>query len=163
MTLRFERSNSDDFDTITFTEIEDYTGQPNATLTDGSEAFDGAEGLILDFADDITAIYTDGTATSAASVNYASSQHGAVIVYGSGTGSTQQGFIYDHDGDGQLSDGDTLVDMTTALSQTATSTAITLAGGTVGIHVVAGDVVVESAGGDIWTFTLSVGDLIDIV
>ena len=44
-------------------------------------------------------------------MDVAGSQQGAVILFDSGS---QHGFIYDHDGDGELSDGDTLVDLTTA-------------------------------------------------
>ena len=77
-------------------------------------------------------------------MDVAGASQGNVLVFNN---AAQRGFIYDHDGDGELSDGDTLVDLTDAASDVA---------------VVGGDVQVTSNGGDIWTFELSGGDLIDI-
>ena len=57
-------------------------------------------------------------------------------------------FIYDHDGDGELSDGDTLVDLTTAgggFSNISTSGFLLTLDG--------------AAGGDEFNFTLDQGDL----
>ena len=138
VTLHFSRANNDDHDTVTFAELND--------LSNGT----GTDGLTLDFADDIsTVIAADGaaagTSSAAAGVNVASSQQGALVVFDSGS---QQGFIYDHDGDGQLSDGDTLVDLTGAggdFSGGITSTGFVFTLG--------------AAGGDVFNFTLDQGDL----
>ena len=43
------------------------------------------------------------------------SQQGALIVYGRSDFAVQRGMLYDHDGDGQLSDGDTVLDLTNVL------------------------------------------------
>ena len=104
VTLHFSRANNDDHDTVSFTTLNDL----GASVT--------ADGLTLDFADDITTVIAasgtvGGTSAAAAGVSTGSSQQGAVILFDSGS---QHGFIYDHDGDGELSDGDTLVDLTTA-------------------------------------------------
>ena len=104
VTLHFSRANNDDHDTVSFTTLNDL----GASVT--------ADGLTLDFADDITTVIAasgtvGSTSAAAAGVSTGSSQQGAVILFDSGS---QHGFIYDHDGDGELSDGDTLVDLTTA-------------------------------------------------
>ena len=102
-------------------------------------------GLTLDFADDISTVI-DGGAVAAAAVNESSaSQQGALIVF---NGSSQVGFIYDHDGDGQLSDGDTLVDLTGTgggiAFNSSTGFTLTLAG---------------TEGADAFNFSLDQGDL----
>jgi hypothetical protein len=134
VTFGFARANSDDHDTVQIDLLEDL-----AVL--GA----GASGVRLDFQDDVSKII-DATAggAAAAAVNVAGSQHGAVLVFDS-TG--QKGFIYDHDGDGKLSDGDTLVDMTDAVTAVA---------------VVSGNMRVTTDGTDQFDFALSGGDLIDI-
>ena len=135
VTLHFSRANNDDHDTVTFTTLNDLdAGAGDLT----------AAGLTFDFEDDISVIL-DGGANAAAAVDVASSQHGALILFDSGV---QHGFIYDHDGDGELSDGDTLVDLTTAgggFSSISTSGfLLTLDAG---------------AGSDEFNFTLDQGDL----
>ena len=138
VTLHFSRANNDDHDTVTFAELND--------LSSGT----GTDGLTLDFADDISTVIaadgaTAGSSSAAAGVTVTSSQQGALIVFDSGS---QQGFIYDHDGDGQLSDGDTLVDLTGAggsFSGGITSTGFVFTLG--------------AAGGDVFNFTLDQGDL----
>ena len=134
VTFGFARANSDDHDTVQIDLLEDL-----------AVAGAGASGIRLDFQDDVSKII-DATAegAAAAAVNVAGSQHGAVLVFNS-TG--QQGFIYDHDGDGKLSDGDTLVDMTDAVNAVA---------------VVSGNMRVTTDGTDQFDFALSGGDLIDI-
>jgi hypothetical protein len=71
--------------------------------------------LRFDFQDDITGILVDGSAVDANGVNVPLSLQGGLIVFGMNPGAVQRGFIYDYDGDGELSDGDTLVDLTDAL------------------------------------------------
>ena len=139
VTIHFSRANQDDHDTVTFTMINDMNG--------GST--EGPDGLTLDFEDDVTTIINAGTVTAAA-VDVNGSQHGAVLVYDAGAAGV--GFIYDHDGDGQLSDGDTLVDLTgfantggTSMSSVTTSS-FTLTSG-------------ADNGADVFTFSMDQGDL----
>ena len=135
VTMHFSRANNDDHDTVTFTGLNDLdAGAGDLT----------AAGLTLDFEDDISVILDGGT-NAAAAVDVAGSQHGALILFDSGV---QHGFIYDHDGDGELSDGDTLVDLTTVgggFSSISTSGFLLTLDGT--------------AGGDEFNFTLDQGDL----
>ena len=141
VTISFERASSDEFDTVTFTALEDLAGAPGTTA---------AEGVIFDFADDIQQIISS-TATDANSVNeQAAASHQGLIVFGSAVGSTQQGFIYDADGDGVLSDGDTLVDLTAAVD-------------TNNIASTANGVSFTSVLGDTWNFVLDDGNLADII
>ena len=89
-----------------------------ATTTNNTPIIDNvglASGLTFDFEDDITTIMTAPTATDANGINVSGSQHGALIVYGMSPVAVQKGLLYDHDGDGQLSDGDTVVDLTDAM------------------------------------------------
>lgn len=133
VTLHFARANNDDHDTVKFTYLND--------LSSGV----GTDGLTFNFADDISTVI-DGGAVSAAAVNASgASQQGALIAF---NGGSQKGFIYDHDGDGQLSDGDTLVDLTgtggSIGSISSTGFSLTLA---------------ASEGADVFAFTLDQGDL----
>ena len=139
VTLKFSRAGNDDHETIDINTLEDL----GAINGGAGAATTNASGLRLDFADDVTGILDAGN-TTAAAMDMAGASQGNVLVFDN---AAQQGFVYDHDGDGKLSDGDTLVDLTDAAS---------------GVAVVGGDVQVTSNGGDIWTFELSGGDLIDI-
>jgi len=126
---------------VTFTALEDLAGAPGTTA---------AEGVIFDFADDILQIISS-TATDANSVSeQAAASHQGIIVFGSAGGSTQQGFIFDADGDGVLSDGDTLVDLTAAVSAN-------------NISSTANAVSFTSTLGDSWVFALDDGNLVDII
>ena len=122
VTLHFARADNDDHDTVSFDVLEDLGGVAflgtGATSVNGAptlSALGQASGLTFDFEDDITAIMTAPTATDANGINVAGSQHGALIVYGMSSVAVQKGLLYDHDGDGQLSDGDTVVDLTDAM------------------------------------------------
>jgi len=139
VTLKFSRAGNDDHETIDVNTLEDLGAIAGGT----GSATTNARGLRLDFADDVTGIISAGTATAAA-MDVAGASQGNVLVFDN---AAQRGFVYDHDGDGELSDGDTLVDLTDAASAVA---------------VTGGDIQVTSNGGDIWTFDLSGGDLIDI-
>ena len=139
VTLKFSRAGNDDHETIDVNTLEDL----GAIAGGAGTASTNASGLRLDFADDVTGIISAGTATAAA-MDVAGASQGNVLVFDN---AAQRGFVYDHDGDGELSDGDTLVDLTDAASDVA---------------VTGGDIQVTSNGGDIWTFDLSGGDLIDI-
>ena len=66
------------------------------------------------------------------------------------TKDTQRGFIFDRDGDGMLSNGDTLVDLTSAVPN-GTHGSITTFGFTLTLG--------PEAGGDIFGFELDQGDL----
>ena len=139
VTLKFSRAGNDDHETIDVNTLEDLGAIAGGT----GSATTNASGLRLDFADDVTGIISAGTATAAA-MDVAGASQGNVLVFDN---AAQRGFVYDHDGDGELSDGDTLVDLTDAASAVA---------------VTGGDIQVTSNGDDIWTFDLSGGDLIDI-
>lgn len=143
VTLHFSRANHDDHDTVTFAELNDLS---ETTATDG---------LTLDFADDISTIIAadgldgiGGVSSAAAGVNVSGSQQGALILFET---ASEHGFIYDHDGDGQLSDGDTLVDLTNAGANANAFTAISSTGFTLTLAA--------AEGGDVFNFTLDQGDL----
>ena len=147
VTIRFAKANSDDFDTVEIDTLEDLAGLVTGAATTATE------GVRFDFANDINGPLIMSTSASAGAVNEAGSQHQGVIVF---NGATQRGFIYDHDGDGTLSDGDTLVDMTDA-------TGGILATAPAGFGVSgAGELIFTSTNGDNWNFQLSGGDLVDL-
>ena len=121
VTLKFDRANSDDHDTVQITELEDLEGVADAIPNVAGTQFDdvslvgGVSDLVIDFHDDITQIQADNDAVDASSVQIGNSSQGMLIVFGMSNVAVQKGFIFDHDGDGELSDGDTLVDLTAAL------------------------------------------------
>ena len=120
VTLHFARADNDDHDTISFDVLEDlgslaFLGNGSTASARTINSMGQASGLTFDFEDDITTIMTAPTATDANGINVSGSQHGALIVYGMSNVSVQKGLLYDHDGDGQLSDGDTVVDLTDAM------------------------------------------------
>ena len=121
VTLKFDRANSDDHDTVQITELEDLEGVADAIPNVAGTQFDdvslvgGVSDLVIDFHDDITQIQADNDAVDANSVQIGNSSQGTLIVFGMSNVAVQKGFIFDHDGDGELSDGDTLVDLTAAL------------------------------------------------
>ena len=146
-----------------------------------------ASGLEIDFQDDVTQILTDVSAIDSGSIDVANSTQGTVIVYGMNTNSVQKGLLYDYDGDGQLSDGDTVIDLTDALL--AQGQAAGAAFGSVGIWIdyrwrrrtITGDAATElyasnasiinatpqsigmiTDGLDYIEFALSGGDLVDV-
>ena len=121
VTLKFDRANSDDHDTVQITELEDLEGVADAIPNVAGTQFDevslvgGVSDLVIDFHDDITQIQADNDAVDANSVQIGNSSQGTLIVFGMSNVAVQKGFIFDHDGDGELSDGDTLVALTAAL------------------------------------------------
>ena len=121
VTLSFSRADVSDHDTVTFNVLEDLGAMAEvngATTTNNTPIIDNvglASGLTFDFEDDITTIMTAPSATDASSIDVAGSQQGALIVYGRSDFAVQRGMLYDHDGDGQLSDGDTVLDLTNVL------------------------------------------------
>ena len=121
VTLHVARANNDDHDTVSIDELEDLGALANANVAVSPitvanvASFGQATGINIDFEDDVSTILTDASAVDANGVNIAGSTQGALIVFGMNAGAVQRGFIYDYDGDGELSDGDTLVDMTDAL------------------------------------------------
>jgi hypothetical protein len=121
VTLHIARANHDDHDTVSIDELEDLGALASANVAVSPvtvanvASFGQATGINIDFQDDVQAILTDGSAVDANGVNIAGSTQGALIVFGMNAGAVQRGFIYDYDGDGELSDGDTLVDLTDAL------------------------------------------------
>lgn len=121
VTLHIARANHDDHDTVSIDELEDLgaLASVNVAVSPVTVAnvasFGQATGINLDFQDDVQTILTDASAVDANGVNIAGSTQGALIVFGMNAGAVQRGFIYDYDGDGELSDGDTLVDLTDAL------------------------------------------------
>ena len=121
VTLHIARANHDDHDTVSIDELEDLGALASANVAVSPvtvanvASFGQATGINIDFQDDVQAILTDASAVDANGVNIAGSTQGALIVFGMNAGAVQRGFIYDYDGDGELSDGDTLVDLTDAL------------------------------------------------
>ena len=122
VTLSFSRADNDDHDTVTFNVLEDLGAMAvlggGATTVNSAptvSALGVASGLTFDFEDDITTIMTAPSATDASSVSVIGSQQGAMIAFGMSNNAVQKGLLYDHDGDGQLSDGDTVLDLTNAL------------------------------------------------
>jgi hypothetical protein len=153
VSIEFSRAPTDDINTITISNLEDFGGAvAGAAATETS-------GVRFDFADDVLGPLVDaGTVAGVAAVSEAAvSQHQSVIVF---NGLVQRGIIYDHDGDGTLSDGDTLVDLTQAsggVASTATDAAVT----SFGVNA-AGELTFMSTDGDIWNFQLDNGDLADL-
>ena len=193
VTLHVARADADDFDTIDFDVLEDMGVQAVAQANSATgnayfavDALGNASGLEIDFQDDVTQILTDVSAIDSGSIDVANSTQGTVIVYGMNTNSVQKGLLYDHDGDGQLSDGDTVIDLTDALL--AQGQAAGAAFGSVGIWIdsdgdgaLTGDVATElyasnasiinatpqsigmiTDGLDYIEFALSGGDLVDV-
>ena len=121
VTLHLARANHDDHDTVSIDELEDLGALAGVNVTAATVAVTGvpqlgqATGINIDFQDDVQTILTDASAVDANGVNIAGSTQGALIVFGMNAGAVQRGLIYDYDGDGELSDGDTLVDLTGAL------------------------------------------------
>jgi len=122
VTLSFSRADNDDHDTVSFNVLEDLGSMAvlggGATTVNSAptvSALGVAAGLTFDFEDDITTIMTAPSATDASSVSVIGSQQGALIAFGMSTTAVQRGLLYDHDGDGQLSDGDTVLDLSNAL------------------------------------------------
>ena len=120
-----------------------------------------ADGINIDFEDDVSTILTDAAAVDANGVNIAGSEQGAVIVFGMNAGAVQRGFIYDYDGDGELSDGDTLVDLTGSLLPAG---AINFAGSAITsaqvISANSSSIGLITDGLDYVQFNLSEGDLV---
>ena len=193
VTLHVARADADDFDTIDFDVLEDMGVQAVAQANSATgnayfavDALGNASGLEIDFQDDVTQILTDVSAIDSGSIDVANSTQGTVIVYGMNTNSVQKGLLYDYDGDGQLSDGDTVIDLTDALL--AQGQAAGAAFGSVGIWIdsdgdgaLTGDVATElyasnasiinatpqsigmiTDGLDYIEFALSGGDLVDV-
>jgi hypothetical protein len=121
VTLHIARANHDDHDTVSIDELEDLGALASANVAVSPvtvanvASFGQATGINIDFQDDVQTILTDASAVDANGVNIAGSTQGALIVFGMNAGAVQRGFIYDYDGNGELSDGDTLVDLTDAL------------------------------------------------
>ena len=153
VSIEFSRAPTDDINTITIRNLEDFGGAvAGAAATETS-------GVRFDFADDVLGPLVDaGTVAGVAAVSVAAvSQHQSVIVF---NGLVQRGIIYDHDGDGTLSDGDTLVDLTQASGGVA-STAADAAVTSFGVNT-AGELTFMSTDGDTWNFKLDNGDLADL-
>ena len=121
VTLHIARANYDDHDTVSIDELEDLGALASANVAVSPvtvanvASFGQATGININFEDDVTTILSDASAVDANGVNIAGSTQGALIVFGMNAGAVQRGFIYDYDGDGELSDGDTLIDMTDSL------------------------------------------------
>jgi len=193
VTLHVARADADDFDTIDFDVLEDMGVQAVAQANSATgnayfavDALGNASGLEIDFQDDVTQILTDVSAIDSGSIDVANSTQGTVIVYGMNTNSVQKGLLYDYDGDGKLSDGDTVIDLSDALL--AQGQAAGAAFGSVGIWIdsdgdgaLTGDVATElyasnasiinatpqsigmiTDGLDYIEFALSGGDLVDV-
>ena len=193
VTLHVARADADDFDTIDFDVLEDMGVQADAHANSATgnayynvQGLGNASGLEIDFQDDVTQILTDVSAIDSGSIDVANSTQGTVIVYGMNTNSVQKGLLYDYDGDGQLSDGDTVIDLTDALL--AQGQAAGAAFGSVGIWIdtdgdatITGDTATElyasnasiinatpqsigmiTDGLDYIEFALSGGDLVDV-
>ena len=167
VTLHVARANHDDHDTVSIDELEDLGALASASVAVSPvtvanvASFGQATGINIDFEDDVSTILTDASAVDANGVNIASSTQGALIVFGMNAGAVQRGFIYDYDGDGELSDGDTLVDLTDSLMPVG---AINFAGSA----MTAGQVISANSsaiglvtdGLDYIQFNLSEGDLV---
>ena len=88
-------------------------------------------------------------------MNETTSSAGALIVFGGKavtSTATQAGLLYDADGDGEFSEGDTVIDLTSAID--ITSLDLDAAGTEIEFH---------STLGDMWNFELASGNLQDIV
>ena len=167
VTLHIARANHDDHDTVSIDELEDLGALASANVAVSPvtvanvASFGQATGINVDFQDDVQAILTDASAVDANGVNIAGSTQGALIVFGMNAGAVQRGFIYDYDGDGELSDGDTLVDLTDALMPVG---AINFAGAPMTaaqvISANANSIGLVTDGMDFVQFNLSEGDLV---
>ena len=176
VTLHFARADNDDHDTVSFDVLEDLGGV--AVLGGGTTAINGsptvgalgqAMGLTFDFEDDINAIMTAPTASDANGVNVAGAEHGSLIVFGMSPTAVQKGLLYDHDGDGQLSDGDTVVDLTDAILNAGDVGGVFFGGtannpaAATSYQIIGADadtVGFMSSGLDFFEFTLSDGNLV---
>ena len=167
VTLHIARANHDDHDTVSIDELEDLGALANANLAATTvnvatvNDFGRATGMRLDFEDDVTTVLTDAGAVDANGVNIGNSEQGAVIVFGMNAGAVQRGFIYDYDGNGELSDGDTLVDLTDSLLPAGV---INFAGSAMTsaqiISADSGSIGLITDGLDYVQFNLSEGDLV---
>ncbi len=169
VTLHIARANHDDHDTVSIDELEDLGALANANLAchhgercQRSMTLVRATGMRLDFEDDVTTVLTDAGAVDANGVNMlVNSEQGAVIVFGMNAGAVQRGFIYDYDGNGELSDGDTLVDLTDSLLPAGV---INFAGSAMTsaqiISADSGSIGLITDGMDYVQFNLSEGDLV---
>ena len=173
VTIHFSRANHDDYDTVTVSALEDlgelaeveFPTNPSATATNvlSSDKLGNGQGLNFDFADDIAGLL-ESSALDADDVSESGSKPGTLIVFGSNNAASERGFIYDYDGDGELSDGDTLVDLDQALldaSSNVTFNGVQVSNSLImDVNVNAGTISLVTEYLDLFQFTLSEGDLV---
>lgn len=149
VTIKIASAQADEEDIIRVDALEDLAGTPAA---DPSTA-NSAKNVVFDFENDITTII-ESTSTSAAALNETGSSAGALIVFGGAAagGGTQAGILYDADGDGELSDGDTVLDLTNAITHASLD-----------VDALATEIEFDSNLGDQWNFVIGDGNLQDII